>query len=573
MAPQKPRSRPISGTPSPVKTPRQSTDKRRKSSSPTKRTSASPEKRRSTVENRASHNSESEEKRGEKRRSTTDKRASYTSNGEEKRRSHASSRRKSSPTKAAAVVDSGHASSTALSAGSLAKLDARNEKETRERRSKEKVSTGRVVKGQKKRRTEGVEKKKSRRAVVASVSEKLGQRGGWLPKDVKKRRLLCLGIGLVALFIIIMIPVGVLVLNKQSRGSSDGSSNASNLDGVEVPPWAKGTYYDPFTWYDTNDFNVTVTNDTVGGLPIMGLMSTWDDSVQANPNVPPLNKKFPYGSTPIRGVNVGGWLALEPFITPSFFDSYGSSRGVVDEYTLTKALGSAVAATQLEKHYATFINGQTFADIRAAGFDHVRMPFSYWAVTTYNGDPYVPKISWRYLLRGIEYARKNGIRVNLDLHAVPGSQNGWNHSGRQGAIGWLNGTDGALNAQRSLDIHNQLSQFFAQDRYKNVVGIYGLVNEPKMISLPTQTVLDWTVQAISIVRKNNLTQAITFGDGFLGIPNWKGKLQGIENLVMDAHQYTIFNTDQIAFTHQTKLSFSCFGWSGQMELSTNTATG
>ena len=454
----------------------------------------------------------------------------------------------------------------------MAKLDARNDKETEERRSKEKVTNGRVVKGRKKRRTGTGEEKKARRSVAASVSEKFRQRGGWLPKDQKKRRLLCLGIGFILLFIIVMIPVGVLVLNKQNATSSS-TSGASNLDGVDVPAWAKGTYYDPFTWYDTKDFNVTVTNDTVGGLPVMGLMSTWDDSVQANPNVPPLDKKFAYGTTPIRGVNVGGWLALEPFITPSFFDSFGSSRGVVDEYTLTKTLGSAVAATTLEKHYATFINEQTFADIRAAGFDHVRMPFSYWAVTTYKDDPYVPKISWRYLLRGIEYARKNGIRVNLDLHAVPGSQNGWNHSGRQGVIGWLNGTDGTLNGQRSLALHDQLSKFFAQDRYKNVVGIYGLVNEPKMISLPTQTVLDWTVQAISIVRKNNLTQTITFGDGFLGIPNWKGRLQGIENLVMDAHQYTIFNTDQIAFTHQTKLSFSCFGWAGQMSLSTNTATG
>jgi len=31
--------------------------------------------------------------------------------------------------------------------------------------------------------------------------------------------------------------------------------------------------------------------------------------------------------------------------------------------------------------------------------------------------------------KAIEWCRKYGLRVNLDLHAVPGAQNPWNHSG------------------------------------------------------------------------------------------------------------------------------------------------
>jgi aryl-phospho-beta-D-glucosidase BglC (GH1 family) len=42
-------------------------------------------------------------------------------------------------------------------------------------------------------------------------------------------------------------------------------------------------------------------------------------------------------------------------------------------------------------------------------------------------DPYVEKVGWRYLLRALEWAREMGLRVNLVLHAAPGSQNGWNH--------------------------------------------------------------------------------------------------------------------------------------------------
>ncbi|MCJ1477849.1 hypothetical protein MMC13_006522 [Lambiella insularis] len=498
-------------------------------------------------------------------------------------------------------------STNVLSLDSLAKLNAYNEKEQyrekaravekeREREKREKVVTGRMLKERgKHRRRDGEDEEKrdvrrKKRVVSGALMEEgRGRRGGYLSSDSgdggRRKRICWIAIGLIALLLIILIPVGVLVIGKQNSSnsndpsggsSSSGKPNNSNLNGVsenDIPTAAKGSILDPFTWYDTQDFNVTYTNDTVGGLPVMGLNSTWNDTATANQYVPPLNQKFNYGQMPIRGVNVGGWLSIEPFITPSLFNSYDQNLNIVDEYKLSQHLGASGAAQVIEKHYSTFVTEQTFADIQAAGFDHVRIPYSYWAVTTYPGDPYVPKISWRYLLRGIEYARKYGLRVNLDLHAVPGSQNGWNHSGRQGAIGWLNGTDGSLNAQRSLDIHNQLSTFFAQPRYDNVIGIYGLLNEPRMTALPIQPVLDWTTTAISNIRQNGIKQTIAFGDGFLGLPNWQGKLQGIEGLVMDAHQYVIFNVQQIAFTHQTKINFACSGWSAQMTQSINVATG
>jgi glucan 1,3-beta-glucosidase len=270
-------------------------------------------------------------------------------------------------------------------------------------------------------------------------------------------------------------------------------------------------------------------------------------------------------------MNIGGWLSLEPFITPSFFSHY-SQNTVIDEWTLCTALGGSAAST-LESHYSAFVNYQTFADIRAAGFDHVRIPFSYWAVTTYDGDPYVKQISWRYLLRAIEWARQNGLRINLDLHGLPGSQNGWNHSGRQGVIGWLNGTDGTLNGQRSLDVHNQLSQFFGQPRYQNVVTMYGLANEPRMTGLDTSLVLNWTQNAVSLIRKNNVSAVIIFGDGFMGLDNWQGKLQIDNKLLLDVHQYVIFNTDLLQMTHSKKLNFACQGWTAQMTRSLNKATG
>ncbi|KAL1889104.1 hypothetical protein Sste5346_009169 [Sporothrix stenoceras] len=340
----------------------------------------------------------------------------------------------------------------------------------------------------------------------------------------------------------------------------------------DIPASVQGTFNDPTTWLDMTDFNCTFTSETVGNLSLNGLNSTWDDSKQANPSVPALNKAWDYSKNPIRAVNLGGWFSLEPFITPSLFD-YPSSAGVADEYTLCAHLGPKQAAATLEKHYATFITEQDFIDIAAAGLSHVRIPYSYWAVTTYSGDPYVLGISWRYLLRAIEWARKHGLRVNLDLHAVPGSQNGWNHSGRSGIIDWIIGPDGSTNAQRSLDIHDQLSKFFAQDRYKNVIAFYGLVNEPG-ITIPQSSLSDWTAKAIKIVNDNGVTATQVFSEALRGLPAWQGNLQGFGNgLIVDVHEYTIFDTNLIVFEHEKKVEFVCSTFVSQLAASINTATG
>ncbi|KAI5923527.1 glycoside hydrolase superfamily [Camillea tinctor] len=391
------------------------------------------------------------------------------------------------------------------------------------------------------------------------------------PANKKKKRWIIAGVALVVLIIIIVVAVVV-----SKKNSSDSSSKKSGLDGMSedsIPVAARGTYLDPFTWYDTTDFNTTYTNETVGDLPVMGLFTDWDDSTQANDKVPALDKDWgAYTKTPARGVNLGGWLSIEPFITPSLFN-YDSRLGIIDEWTLCTHLGPRTAASTLEKHYATFVTEQTFSEIQAAGLDHVRIPYSYWAVQTYDGDPYVFRTSWRYLLRAIEWARKYGLRVNLDLHGLPGSQNGWNHSGRQGVVGWLNGTDGDLNAQRSLDIHDRLSKFFAQDRYKNIVAFYGLANEPQMVSLSADSVIAWTEKAFELVRGNGYNGNVVFGDGFMGLANWQGRMTGYSGLVLDVHQYVIFNNDQIVYTHQAKVNYACAGWTEQAQQSMDTSTG
>ena len=54
----------------------------------------------------------------------------------------------------------------------------------------------------------------------------------------------------------------------------------------------------------------------------------------------------------IRGVNLGGWLLLEPWITPSIFEevNVGENKGkIVDEYTYAQYVDKEFYKERLER--------------------------------------------------------------------------------------------------------------------------------------------------------------------------------------------------------------------------------
>ena len=88
-------------------------------------------------------------------------------------------------------------------------------------------------------------------------------------------------------------------------------------------------------------------------------------------------------------------------------------------------------------------------------------------------------LALRYFLKAIQWARKYGIRINLDFHALPGSQNGWNHSGKLGSVNLLNGPMGMANVQRSLEYIRIIAEFISQPHIQDVVQMFGITNEPQ----------------------------------------------------------------------------------------------
>jgi glucan 1,3-beta-glucosidase len=163
----------------------------------------------------------------------------------------------------------------------------------------------------------------------------------------------------------------------------------------------------------------------------------------------------------VRGVNLGGWLVTEPWMTPSIF----SETNTTCEWDLCAALGKDECTKQLQNHWSTFYTRDDLSAIKQAGLTSVRIPLGYWAVDLLDYEPYVSG-QYPYLIQAVQWANELGLKVFLDLHGVPGSQNGWEESGIVGAIGF---PDNSSNSDRSLNVLKNLTQEFTKDIYGGVV--------------------------------------------------------------------------------------------------------
>lgn len=310
-----------------------------------------------------------------------------------------------------------------------------------------------------------------------------------------------------------------------------------------------------------------------------GYRDPFDDTTRSNSYAPALNQSFSYnGQHRIRGINLGGWLVLEPFITPKLFEQKIDNHPIpaLDEWQLCERLGADEAKRQLKEHYETFIVEEDFQKIAQMGFNHVRIPTGHWALQVFEGEPFVPHLSWQYLLRGVQWARKYGLRVMVELHTAPGSQNGWNHSGRSGTVGFLNGTLGDLNAERTTGLVSDMIQFFSKPEWSHVVPIFGVLNEPAMMSIPEAKVRKWYQDTYDSIHKLLGEQAaplLTFHDGFIPLPRWRGFFgKTFEKTVLETHLYMIFDDDLVAMPRQTQVNFPCQAWKRDLNES-NSLTG
>lgn len=224
----------------------------------------------------------------------------------------------------------------------------------------------------------------------------------------------------------------------------------------------------------------------------------------------------------LRGVNLGGWLIPERWLTPSLFASTNAHdlHGLLQQESGRKAY---------VRHVKTFIQEADFAWLAKQGVELVRLPVGYWDVV--EDSHYLSmqhKVDW-----AMQMAEKYNLKVLLDLHAAPGSQNGYDHSGKRGVAEWWRASS---YRQRTLDVLEVLAK-----RYRDSPALWGieLLNEPQLPLHRYMTLLRFYRTAYRRLRTTIRPGTWTiFHDAFHPLL-FTGALRGRKNypVAMDMHWY------------------------------------
>lgn len=159
--------------------------------------------------------------------------------------------------------------------------------------------------------------------------------------------------------------------------------------------------------------------------------------------------------------------------------------------------------------------------------------------------------------RAVGWARNQGLKVIIDLHGAPKSQNGFDHSGQKlSEPEW--GTGDSIH-----ETHKALWQIY--QKYGNasmqdvVIGIQPL-NEPLLMKLDKETVKQFYRDAFFTLRETSDT-AMILHDGFLN-PEWMNSFltpqdNGAQGVIVDHHEYTIFDDALTALSVQERQALTC----------------
>lgn len=166
----------------------------------------------------------------------------------------------------------------------------------------------------------------------------------------------------------------------------------------------------------------------------------------------------------VHGVNLGNWLVLEKWMNTALFDGTDAQ----DEYYLPRRLSGPEYEARIRTHRSEYISERDFLTIKSWGLNAVRIPVPYFIF----GDraPFIGCID--ELDKAFNWAETYGIKILIDLHTAPLSQNGFDNGGISGVCKW---TQNESEVRFVISVLLRLSE-----RYGRRPGLWGIeiLNEP-----------------------------------------------------------------------------------------------
>ena len=228
----------------------------------------------------------------------------------------------------------------------------------------------------------------------------------------------------------------------------------------------------------------------------------------------------------IRGTNLGNWLNPEGYMFG--FRSVNSAH-FIDEM-LRQAVGPFATDAFWARFKDNYVTDADIAFIASTGANTIRLPFHYKLFTSedYMGLA-ANQDGFKRMDQVVEWCRKYGLYVILDMHDAPGGQTGDNIDDSYG-YPWL------LECEASQALYADIWQRIA-DHYKNepVVLGYDLLNEPiapyfgddvKLLNSKLKALYRLGFDAIRKVDEHHIV--------ILGGAQWNSNFEPLEDCNFDA---------------------------------------
>ncbi|KAI8099980.1 glycoside hydrolase superfamily [Halteromyces radiatus] len=248
------------------------------------------------------------------------------------------------------------------------------------------------------------------------------------------------------------------------------------------------------------------------------------------------------------GPNLGNWLILERWMGSEVFDQAGSNAQ--DEWTFSANVPNA--ATLLQQHWDSWVTEDDFKTLASVKVNHIRIPVGFWAfITPDQGEPYVSTGQKAQIERILGYCATYQIYAIIDLHGLPGSQNGEDHSGHIGNKDFFT----TYNINRSLQTVQAVVDWMngLDSQLKNQIAGIESANEPRPDNDSDNAMLrDYYQRAYNIIAASAFKVPMIFHDAFKGPSYWSDFLPAPANAVLDLHPYWAFSStsDQTTILNQ-----------------------
>ncbi|PWN30481.1 glycoside hydrolase [Jaminaea rosea] len=265
--------------------------------------------------------------------------------------------------------------------------------------------------------------------------------------------------GIIAAVVLLAIALGAgLGAGLGSKSNSDSSSSSSANDSGSSSGSSSGSGKNSGS--GSSSGGSSSSDKTITPLPKWNLTDT---------------------DTKMYGASLGSWLLLERWMNEDWMVNTAGADAW-DEWTFIENLGRDKALAALKDHWDTWVTEADLDLMQSAGFNTIRIPVGYWAfVPAAEGEPYLAQSGQtEQLQKMFGWLHDRKMYASIDMHGMPGSQNGDQSSGHNTSsssqkIGWFSDT----NQQISMQAINAAISFIQGSNYSSVVNSIGIVNEPR----------------------------------------------------------------------------------------------